>query len=133
MKKFIVLMMICTGSLLAQAPSCDSAELKGAVAGINQSAPMQVDNDTTLTGAVCENGELIYKFKLVDSSKINGFKDAQLNIAKNVMQNIIKENYCGTGADMQALRSFTNAVVWSYDFADGKKFTEIRLSPADCK
>lgn len=133
MKKIIALSLLASGILLAKTPSCDTPELKGMVDGINQSVPMQVDSDTTLVAARCDKGELIYVYKLNENSQINNFNELQLNVTKNITQNILKQNYCGGNPEVEALKTLTNAVVWEYKFADDKDFTQIRLTPANCK
>lgn len=131
MRKSVLAMFVAILSVSANAASCDSPELKGMVAGLNQSVPKRVDNVTTVTGAECKNGSLKYVYALNDADGIefSKFDESQKNVFNNVQSNILKNLYC---TSLVELHKYTNSVIWSYMF-DDKKFAEFEFKPSDCE
>ena len=131
MKKFLLLPFAFAA--LFAAPSCDNVQLKAAVEGIiNKSAPMRVDEITTLTGAECKDGSFIYNYELNDGM---GMKfDSVGNDQKTVIQNVIdsqnKQIFCN---QMKVMHPLINSAIWSYKIKSGEEFIRVEFKPSDCK
>ncbi|WP_298960426.1 hypothetical protein [uncultured Campylobacter sp.] len=129
MKKFLLLPLVC-GALFA-APSCDNVQLKAAVEGINKSAPLRVDEITTLTGAECKDGTFIYNYELNDGMglKFDSINDTQKNVMQNVVGSQNKQIFC---ENMKVMHSLINSAVWVYKLKNGSEFMRVEFKPSDC-
>ena len=127
MKKIILsLSMLLTSTF---AVDCDNAFIKAVVSMIDEPAPTRVDENSVITGAICENETLNTTFVINDSEdiKFSKFTKDQIDEFKKMQTEMLKEDFCSSKNPL------IDKASWIYNYEDGKNFTVINLIKEDCR
>ena len=111
------------------AVDCDNAFIKAVVSMIDEPAPTRVDENSVITGAICENETLKTTFVINDSKniKFSKFTKEQIDEFKKMQTEMLKEDFCSSKNPL------IDKASWIYNYVNGKNFTVINLTREDCK
>ena len=124
MKRVILVLFAFLLSSFANAAVSD-ADLKKIADMVNQKSPMMIDSDTQLVGATGGNGQLIYKYKLVN------YTASQLD--KEKFRSIIEPQLIeGSCPRIKPMLDAGITAVYSYAGKDGTEIISISLSSKEC-
>ena len=127
MKKIILSLFILLTATFAV--DCNNAFIKAVVSMIDEPAPTRVDENSVITGAICENETLNTTFVINDSEdiKFSQFTKEQIDEFKKMQTEMLKEDFCSSKNPL------IDKASWIYNYENGKNFAVINLTKEDCK